>query len=54
MKHLKRFCCWIGWHSFGGYDDVHHSDMDPLKFLVFAKCRWCGFEGQVDSQGNLF
>ena len=51
---IKRFFCWIGWHSIGGYDDVHKSPDDPLHFLIFAKCRWCGYEGQIDSQGNLF
>ena len=54
-KQLKRFCCWMGWHSiFIGFADIHRADNDPLKFLVFAKCKWCGYEGQIDSQGNLF
>jgi len=52
---MKRFFCWMGWHSyFVGYEDVHHHEGDPLQFLVFAKCKWCPFEGQVDSQGNLY
>ncbi len=60
IKQLKRFCCWIGWHSiFAGFDGPHIPDPfpsseDPLHFLVFARCRWCGYEGQIDSQGNLF
>ena len=48
----KRFCCWIGWH--GPRTDKHHAVDDPLHFLVYAKCKWCGYEGQIDSQGNLF
>jgi len=47
------FCKVFPWHS-GTYDDVHHAENDPHKFLVFAKCKWCGYEGQIDSQGNLF
>ena len=53
MKRIKQFFCWIGWHSIG-YECVHKKADDPLQFLTFARCRWCGFEGQVDSQGNLF
>lgn len=48
MKHLRRFFCWMKWHSIG---------YEPLFFdgaSVHAKCKWCGFEGMVDSQGNLF
>ncbi|MBT9131465.1 MAG: hypothetical protein DDT41_01771 [candidate division WS2 bacterium] len=52
---LKYFCCWIGWHSyFIGFENIHHSIKDPLKFLLFAKCKWCGYTGQIDCQGNLF
>jgi len=55
MKYLKKFLCWIGWHSiFVGFVCVHKKPKDPLKFLTYAKCRWCGYEGQIDSQGNLF
>ena len=44
---LKRLACRIGWHS---YDDF--SDFDGCN--ARARCRWCGFEGLIDSQGNLF
>jgi hypothetical protein len=47
---LKRFFCWAGWHSWS-YESC---GSDPTGFLTYAKCRWCGYEGQVDSQGNLF
>lgn len=52
----KKFACWIGWHShpeFANYRQLS-SPNDPLKFLVFAECRWCGYQGMLDSQGNLF
>ena len=48
---IKRFFCFAGWHSFN-YASAEQED--PTGFLVFAKCKWCGYEGQVDSQGNLF
>jgi len=55
MKYIKKFFCYMTWHSyFVGYGDVRKSKSDPLQFLTFAKCKWCGFEGQIDSQGNLF
>jgi len=49
---FKRFLCWIGGHSiFVGFDS------SPEGFdgcSVHAKCKWCGYEGMIDSQGNLF
>lgn len=45
---LKRFFCWMRWHSFGyettGFDGCS----------THARCKWCGYEGMIDSQGNLF
>jgi hypothetical protein len=50
---FKRFFCWIGWHSIiAGWDESQNKD--GTGFLTFAKCKWCGYEGQIDSQGNLF
>lgn len=48
-----RFFCWMHWHSYGYENYEYHCD-DPNHIIIYAKCRWCGFEGQVDSQGNLF
>ncbi len=53
MKWIKKMFCKIGWHKILK-DSIHYHENDPLKFLVFAKCKWCGYEGQIDSQGNLF
>ena len=50
---FRKFFCRIGWHSVK-YDNKHKAENDPLKFLTFAKCQWCNYEGQLDSQGNLF
>jgi len=50
---LRTFFCKIRWHSHK-YDNTHKADNDPLEVLTFAECQWCGFKGQVDSQGNLF
>jgi hypothetical protein len=45
MNILKKFFCCMGWHSilvvFDGCSE-------------HAKCKWCDYEGIVDSQGNLF
>jgi hypothetical protein len=53
IEFIKKLHCKIGWHSYT-YSDVHKKPDDPFKFLTFAKCKWCGYEGQIDSQGNLF
>jgi len=51
MKHLKRFFCWIEWHSFlVGYDPIP----GETGFNCREACKWCGGHGLVDSQGNLF
>lgn len=50
----RRYACWMGWHSHPNFDNVHKSPNDPYQFLTYAKCKWCGYEGQIDSQGNLF
>lgn len=54
IKLLKRFACIIGWHSFS-YDFVE-SPEDPLYTHICDKykCKWCGYVGMLDSQGNLF
>jgi hypothetical protein len=47
---LDRLFCAIGWHCPAhrrvilGFDGCS----------VHARCPWCGFEGMIDSQGNLF
>ena len=48
---IKRFCCWVGWHSvpFAGYENIGFDGLSE-----HARCRWCGYEGMIDSQGNLF
>ena len=50
MKRLKRFLCWIGWHSiFVGFQTTGWDGASS-----HAKCKWCDYEGMIDSQGNLF
>lgn len=47
---LKKFCCKIGWHSiFSGFEYTHFDGCSE-----HAKCKYCGYEGMIDSQGNLF
>lgn len=45
---MKRFFCWLRWHSVS-YEFLYYDGCSQ-----HARCRWCGFEGMVDSQGNLF
>ena len=47
---FKQFCCWIGWHSyFVGFETTGFDGAS-----THARCKWCGYEGMIDSQGNLF
>ena len=51
MRWIKKIFCNIGWHSFScdiaEYDGYHGISNK-------YKCKWCGYIGMVDSQGNLF
>ena len=48
---FKKLFCKLGWHSFD-YDIVPYDT--PIGKQARYKCQWCGYEGLVDSQGNLF
>ena len=45
---FKKMFCKFHWHSFN-YDPVFHDGCSQ-----HARCQWCGYEGMIDSQGNLF
>jgi hypothetical protein len=45
---VKRLFCWAGWHSWS-YEPMFYDGCSQ-----HSRCRWCGYEGMVDSQGNLF
>lgn len=50
IKPLQKFFCKIGWHC-------HQKDYIVDGFdgaSEHCKCKWCGYKGMVDSQGNLF
>ena len=42
------FCNIMKWHS-RNYEETGFDGCS-----VHAKCKWCGYEGLIDSQGNLF
>jgi hypothetical protein len=42
------FCKVLPWHA-RNYEPI---DFDGCS--VHARCPWCGYEGMIDSQGNLF
>jgi len=52
---VKKFSCKMGWHNTGGYELVEAPN-DPLHTGICNKyrCKWCGYVGMIDSQGNLF
>lgn len=47
MSWIKRFFCFMGWH--GPTTTTHFDGCSE-----HAQCRWCGYRGMIDSQGNLF
>ena len=46
----KKMCCRFGWHSILAGFETTGFDGCP----VHARCKWCGYKGMIDSQGNLF
>lgn len=53
LKFVQKFFCKIGWHSHD-YEMVSRAEGDPYGTATRYKCKWCGMEGLIDSQGNLF
>ena len=50
VKPLQKIYCKRGWHC-------HMKDYETTGFdgaSLHCRCKWCGYEGLVDSQGNLF
>lgn len=50
------FCKILPWHSFIVDYELVESPEDPLHTGICDKykCKWCGYIGHVDSQGNLY
>lgn len=49
-KVLQKYYCKIGWHCH--MKDYQFDSFDGLS--EHCTCKWCGYKGMVDSQGNLF
>lgn len=49
-KPLQKLYCKIGWHCH--MKDYIYESFDGAS--EHCKCKWCGYKGMVDSQGNLF
>ena len=49
MGWWKRFNCRMGWHSWPNFLYTGSDGMSAQ-----ATCKWCGYKGMIDSQGNLF
>ena len=50
IKPSQKMYCKIGWHCHR--KDYIYNGFDGAS--SHCKCKWCGYEGMVDSQGNLF
>lgn len=51
-KKLRLLLCKkLGWHEPGM---IHGNISDPPGYLMYSRCIHCGYEGMIDSQGNLF
>ncbi len=50
IKPLQKLYCKIGWHCH--MKDYIYDDFDGAS--LHCTCKWCGYKGMVDSQGNLF
>ena len=50
IKPLQKFYCKIGWHCHSKDYQFDYSDGAS----THCTCKWCGYHGMVDSQGNLF
>ena len=50
IKPLQKFYCKIGWHCHSKDYQFDHSDGAS----AHCTCKWCGYHGMIDSQGNLF
>lgn len=50
IKGLRKFYCKIGRHCHS--KDYQFEEFDGAS--EHCKCKWCGYKGMIDSQGNLF
>ena len=50
IKPLQKFYCKIGWHCHSKDYQFDYSDGAS----AHCTCKWCGYHGMIDSQGNLF
>lgn len=50
IKPLQKLYCKMGWHCH--MKDYIYDGFDGAS--THCTCKWCGYKGMVDSQGNLF
>jgi hypothetical protein len=44
---IKKMLCRIGWHSLN-YEIIHYDGRE-----THVRCKWCGYEGVLSSEGNI-
>ena len=49
-KFLQKYYCKLGWHCHSKDYIFDYSD----SISSHCTCKWCGYKGMIDSQGNLF
>jgi len=50
LKFMQKYYCKLGWHCH--MNDYQFNNFDGVS--EHCTCKWCGYKGLVDSQGNLF
>lgn len=50
LKFTQKYYCKLGWHCHS--KDYQWDYFDGAS--SHCTCKWCGYKGMVDSQGNLF
>lgn len=51
---MKKLFCKIRWHCFLPFFTSHWIFLENDGASDHYRCSWCGYEGMIDSQGNLF
>lgn len=61
IRFLRKFYCKIGWHCHSHQYQVvfkhyttYYGGIPEIHTRCRYRCIWCGYEGDVDSQGTLY
>lgn len=54
IKIMRNFLCKIRWHAYFPFYHPHWQFLENDGLSNHVRCGWCGYEGMIDSLGNLF